>query len=100
MPIYEYQCGACGHNLEALQKINESPLTECPACGKRSLQKCISATSFRLKGNGWYVTDFKDKGTPSTQTDKQTTADKDASPSNTKQTVNKDSQSATTAADQ
>mgnify|MGYP000158008451 CR=1 FL=1 len=59
MPIYEYQCAACGHELEKLQKISDPPLTECPACGKATLQKRVSAAGFRLKGGGWYETDFK-----------------------------------------
>jgi putative FmdB family regulatory protein len=61
MPIYEYQCAACGHELEKLQKISDPPLTECPACGKATLQKRVSAAGFRLKGGGWYETDFKGK---------------------------------------
>jgi putative FmdB family regulatory protein len=59
MPIYEYQCGACGHTLETLQKISEPPLTVCPACGAEAMKKLISASAFRLKGGGWYETDFK-----------------------------------------
>jgi putative FmdB family regulatory protein len=59
MPIYEYQCGACGHRFETLQKVSESPLMECPDCGQQALKKLISATAFRLKGGGWYETDFK-----------------------------------------
>jgi putative FmdB family regulatory protein len=59
MPIYEYQCSACGHTLETLQKISEPPLTTCPACNVEALQKLISASAFRLKGGGWYETDFK-----------------------------------------
>jgi putative FmdB family regulatory protein len=59
MPIYEYQCGACGHELEALQKISDSPLRKCPECGKQSLRRVVSPVSFRLKGGGWYETDFK-----------------------------------------
>ena len=59
MPIYEYQCDACSHTLEALQKISDSPMTLCPECNKESLQKKISAAGFRLKGSGWYETDFK-----------------------------------------
>ncbi len=62
MPIYEYECKDCGHQLEAIQKISDAPLTECPACGKPSLQKQISASGFRLKGGGWYETDFKKGG--------------------------------------
>jgi putative FmdB family regulatory protein len=59
MPIYEYECKACGHQLEAMQKMSEAPLTDCPDCGKAELVKLISATGFRLKGGGWYETDFK-----------------------------------------
>ncbi|MCG6872252.1 MAG: zinc ribbon domain-containing protein [Gammaproteobacteria bacterium] len=61
MPIYEYQCAACGHHLESLQKISDEPLRECPACGKPELKKQLSAAGFRLKGTGWYETDFKGK---------------------------------------
>lgn len=59
MPFYEYRCEACGHELEALQKVSDAPLTDCPACGKPTLKKLISAAGFRLKGGGWYETDFK-----------------------------------------
>ncbi len=61
MPIYEYQCGDCGHYLDALQKISDEPLKHCPDCGNASLKKLLSAPRFRLKGSGWYETDFKDK---------------------------------------
>ena len=60
MPIYEYQCGQCNHRLESFEKITDAPLTECPVCGKASLQKLISAAGFQLKGTGWYATDFRD----------------------------------------
>lgn len=59
MPIYEYQCTECGELKEALQKMSDAPLTDCPACGKATLKKKISAVAFRLKGSGWYETDFK-----------------------------------------
>lgn len=59
MPFYEYQCGACGQRHEALQKINDEPLLECPACGAAALARVMSAPAFRLKGGGWYETDFK-----------------------------------------
>lgn len=59
MPIYEYQCQACQHELEALQKISDEPLVECPRCHKPALKKKVSAAAFRLKGGGWYETDFK-----------------------------------------
>jgi putative FmdB family regulatory protein len=59
MPIYEYRCQSCGHELEKLQKISDQPLVDCPECGKPALTKLISAAGFRLKGGGWYETDFK-----------------------------------------
>ena len=59
MPIYEYECRACGHQFEALQKVSDAPLRKCPECGKPQLRKLMSAPSFRLKGGGWYETDFK-----------------------------------------
>ncbi len=61
MPIYEYVCDACGHELEALQAISDEPLQDCPACQATALRKKISAAAFRLKGGGWYETDFKDR---------------------------------------
>ena len=61
MPIYEYRCAACGHHLEALQKMTEAPLRKCPDCGKSQLKRLVSASRFRLKGSGWYETDFKNK---------------------------------------
>ncbi|HLT63723.1 MAG TPA: zinc ribbon domain-containing protein [Pseudohongiella sp.] len=59
MPIYEYQCKECGHRLEAIQRFSDAPLTLCPVCNKEGLAKQLSAPSFRLKGGGWYETDFK-----------------------------------------
>ena len=59
MPFYEYQCTACSHRLEVLQKISDAPLTDCPQCGQAHLKKLISRVGFRLKGGGWYETDFK-----------------------------------------
>ena len=62
MPIYEYRCDACGHELESLQKMSDAPLTDCPSCGEPRLKKMVSAAGFRLKGGGWYETDFKAGG--------------------------------------
>lgn len=59
MPFYEYQCSNCGHQLEAMQKITDAPLRKCPDCGRLALKKLLSAPVFRLKGSGWYETDFK-----------------------------------------
>lgn len=97
MPIYEYECHACGHRLETLQKISEAPLKLCPNCGKPALHKLVSAAQFRLKGKGWYETDFKSDHrhhvldnsdhTPSPATEKKsagTAASKDSKPKNAK----------------
>jgi putative FmdB family regulatory protein len=59
MPFYEYQCKNCGHELEAMQKVSDAPLKKCPHCGKSQLTRLMSAPVFRLKGGGWYETDFK-----------------------------------------
>jgi putative FmdB family regulatory protein len=59
MPIYEYQCAECGFQKEVIQKISDEPLTVCPQCGKPAMKKMVSAAAFRLKGGGWYETDFK-----------------------------------------
>ena len=83
MPIYEYQCEACGHQLEIMHSISAEPERKCPACGKSALIKLVSAPSFQLKGTGWYETDFKTKpkepaaDTSSTKTD--TTTEKTSS---------------------
>ena len=75
MPIYEYQCQKCHHHLEALQKISDKPLRECPECGKHTLQRLMSAPMFRLVGSGWYETDFK-----SDKENKRNLAGKDEAP--------------------
>src|SRR6185312_15222569 len=62
MPIYEYRCASCGHELEALQKLSDAALSVCPACHKAELKKLVSAAGFQLKGSGWYVTDFRHSG--------------------------------------
>ena len=59
MPIYAYKCSSCGHAADVLQKISADPLTDCPACGKSTYAKQLTAPGFQLKGSGWYVTDFK-----------------------------------------
>ena len=70
MPIYEYKCSACRHELEAIQKFADAPLVTCPACGKDALTKLVSAAGFQLKGSGWYQTDFKGSGAkPAAKTD-------------------------------
>lgn len=62
MPIYEYQCQSCNGEVERLQKLSDEPLRDCPLCGAASLRRKISAAGFRLKGAGWYETDFKKNG--------------------------------------
>jgi putative FmdB family regulatory protein len=62
MPIYEYLCGACGHQEDHLQKLSDAPLTKCPACGRKKYAKQLTAAGFQLKGSGWYATDFKGGG--------------------------------------
>ncbi|AHE97395.1 FmdB family zinc ribbon protein [Thioalkalivibrio paradoxus] len=59
MPIYEYECSACGDRTEVIQKVSDPALTDCPACGAGALNKLVSAAGFRLSGGGWYETDFK-----------------------------------------
>src|SRR5215472_156929 len=62
MPFYEYECQNCKFYTELMQKISDPPLEKCPSCGKKAMQKLISAPVFRLKGSGWYETDFKGDG--------------------------------------
>lgn len=62
MPIYEYECKSCGHELEKLQRMSDPALTDCPACNESELKRLVSAAGFRLKGTGWYETDFKKDG--------------------------------------
>ncbi|MGO8762783.1 MAG: FmdB family zinc ribbon protein [Desulfobaccales bacterium] len=90
MPIYEYQCAACGQVVERWQKISDSPLAECPACGG-SLHKIISSCAFHLKGSGWYVTDYSGRNAASGPSDngdgaKPTDGASDAAPADTPKT--------------
>ncbi|MFG6666545.1 FmdB family zinc ribbon protein [Halomonas sp. HNIBRBA4712] len=71
MPIYEYECKACGHRMEKLQKISAAPLTHCPACEQDELTRLVSAAGFRLAGGGWYETDFKTGGKKNLAADSQ-----------------------------
>jgi len=82
MPIYEYQCEACGHKMEKLQKMSDEPLTDCPECRKPALRKLISAAGFRLSGAGWYETDFK-------SSNKRNLVDKDSSKKSTDKSTSK-----------
>ena len=83
MPIYEYECSACGHRLDAFQKMSDQPLTNCPVCHKNALQKLISPAGFQLKGTGWYVTDFRDKGKKDAKSEDKSTGSSDNKSSST-----------------
>lgn len=74
MPIYEYQCSVCNHHFEAVQKMSDDPLKNCPACHKTALNKLISASGFQLKGTGWYATDFRNKNSSDSKKDKKTSS--------------------------
>ncbi len=76
MPIYEYRCDSCGHDLEVLQRMSDEPLRDCPECKEPALRKLVSAAGFRLKGTGWYATDFKNGAKPA-----KSSADGEAKPS-------------------
>ena len=71
MPIYAYRCESCGFQKDALQKMSDAPLTQCPQCGKDSFRKQVTAAGFQLKGSGWYVTDFRggNNGAPAAKKD-------------------------------
>lgn len=87
MPIYEYRCESCGHELERLQKMSDDPLTDCPECDTSALRKVISPVGFRLKGSGWYETDFK-------KDNKRNLVDSDGSASSSTKTSKKSESSA------
>lgn len=90
MPFYEYECSNCKFYVEALQKISDEPLKQCPSCKKQTLKKLVSAPNFRLKGSGWYETDFK-----SDKEEKRNLADRDE-PTESKSDSDKGSESKTT----
>jgi putative FmdB family regulatory protein len=98
MPIYEYRCSACGHELEALQKISESPLVSCPSCRADALTKLVSAAGFQLKGTGWYATDFRNSGgKPATKPDAKTNGEaKSDKPAESKSETKSEAKSETT----
>lgn len=79
MPIYEYECKACGHTFDTIQSFSEEPLTDCPVCKEPALKKLISASAFHLKGSGWYVTDFKNPPTKADSVEKNKTENTDKS---------------------
>ena len=72
MPIYEYECLKCGHQLEVMQKISDDPLKQCPKCKAKKLEKLISQSAFAFKGSGWYVTDYSKSGAKKEKTESTT----------------------------
>ena len=90
MPIYEYCCQHCGHQLELLQKVSEPPAKKCPECGKNKLQKMVSATSFQLKGSGWYATDYKKQ--PEKTSKSESSESKDSKDTKAKTSKSKDTE--------
>lgn len=93
MPIYAYACQECDHTLDALQKIADAPLVECPECGKPGLKRQLSAPRFRLKGSGWYETDFKQDNQRNLHGDKEPA--KESSGDKDKKSGSKDSKTNT-----
>ena len=91
MPFYEYQCTKCGHEEEVLQKISEKPLRKCVACGKSTMKKKVSAAAFRLKGGGWYETDFKSGSKKNVEADAKTEKKGGEKAGDTKKTADKKS---------
>lgn len=103
MPIYEFQCQACGTEIEVLQKINDPHITDCEACGKSEMKKKVTAAAFRLSGAGWYETDFKEgdkkKNLTETNSDKKDQSSADSkNEASKKETSNKGSKEASTKA--
>jgi len=91
VPIYEYQCISCEHKFEKIQKVSDNPLVTCPSCDEDSLRKLVSAASFRLKGTGWYETDFKKKPEKDQDKTKKETTAKDDKSSNKEKPESKSS---------
>jgi putative FmdB family regulatory protein len=96
MPIYEYTCTACGHELEAMQKMSDVPLVDCPECGKPALKKIVSAAGFRLTGTGWYETDFKGGGKKKEDKEKKETTSTTGKEEKKKTTEKSDAKTAKT----
>lgn len=96
MPIYEYKCDLCGHTMEKLQKISDEPIKTCPECGGEGLRKLVSAAAFKLKGTGWYETDFKDKKPKTDGKTNSPSKKKESKSANTDTSAKTDKKAATT----
>ncbi len=94
MPLYDYQCSACGHEMEVLQKMSDAPLIHCPACDTESLKKKVTAAAFRLSGSGWYETDFKSDNKKNLADNQQDGKDKSATDKTQKKNSKKSSEPA------
>ena len=90
MPIYEYRCEHCEHEMEAIQKMSDEPLKDCPECKQETLRKLVSAAAFKLTGTGWYETDFKDNKSKGKE-DKESSKSDDSKTDSTKETKGKES---------
>ena len=90
MPIYEYACNVCGHELELLQGFRDEPITTCPVCRRDEMKRKISAAAFHLKGTGWYETDFKNKDKDKKVAEKKSTDDKPESKKESTDSVSKE----------
>lgn len=91
MPIYEYQCNNCHHAFDLMQKMSDTPISLCPECGENTAVRLVSAAGFQLKGTGWYVTDFKNKGKPAAASengDKKATTESKAASTDSKGETN------------
>ncbi len=99
MPIYEYECEACGADKEAIQKMSADPLKTCDACGEDTLRRKISRTSFVLKGSGWYVTDYKKSGSTSPSSDGASSSDSKSTSSGSDSSSSDSSSSSASSAD-
>lgn len=97
MPIYEYECKACGHIFDTIQSFSEEPLTNCPVCKEPELKKLISASAFHLKGSGWYVTDFKNPPAKKDNLEKTKTEDASSKPAETNKEVSQETKTKDTA---
>lgn len=89
MPIYAYACTECDHTLDALQKIADAPLVDCPECGEAALKRLLSAPRFRLKGKGWYETDFKTQNQRNLHGEKEPAKSADNSSDKSKKSTDK-----------